>query len=609
MNKVFRIVMLMFVCLVTGCNKTRNAESDETVAEAQAIADSLNDVGSLQEWIAYYKAVDKVEAAMLIRQKLGSVLRNNSEFDEAVKQHDTCIVVARSINDTLQLIIALNNQGTNFRRLGDLNTASKLHYEALNLCDKTAGDTTYVAKKNVVCTLNGLGNILLSMKNYDVAEEMFRRALAGEERLGSATGMAINYANIGAIMEATSKMDSARTYYNMSMEKNVETNNLVGISLCYQHIGSLDLAEGNRVRALENYRKSYGIGMQTTDVWHRLSSCVAMADIYLDEQNVDSASKYINTGLTDALQINSYSYLADIYGQCSRLHEMTGRYDQAMRDIKMRDMYEDSVVIEKNLNHINNVRVRYETDKRTEEVNAAKSEAERERTVRKIFIYVCVLLLIALIVTIVYQTMTIRKHRGYIVKKEEEIMDMMEQMVGSAEKTRKMVVQGEATKQAESVQDECSFRQIDVPTGAFPQTEHTEEEQCLLKQTEETTIDELLSKVNKHIKDNIANCNFNASMLAELVLMSTTTLNRKIKAITNMDTTHYIRLQRLNKAKYLLTNTKLSMGEIQAECGFESPSYFSRAFKSEFDISPTEFKKKLLSKTLPPLYIEFSDTE
>ena len=56
--------------------------------------------------------------------------------------------------------------------------------------------------------------------------------------------------------------------------------------------------------------------------------------------------------------------------------------------------------------------------------------------------------------------------------------------------------------------------------------------------------------------------------------------------------TNYIRQRRIARAKYLLRHTEMSMGEIQAVCGFESPSYFSRAFKAELDTTPSEYRKK-----------------
>ncbi len=103
---------------------------------------------------------------------------------------------------------------------------------------------------------------------------------------------------------------------------------------------------------------------------------------------------------------------------------------------------------------------------------------------------------------------------------------------------------------------------------------------------------EFIEKVDEFIQENIINSELDANALAETMHMSPTTLNRRIKSITGTNTTIYIRLKRLGRAKQLLQNTQMSMGEIQAVCGFESPSYFSRAFKAEYGISPSDFRKK-----------------
>ena len=105
---------------------------------------------------------------------------------------------------------------------------------------------------------------------------------------------------------------------------------------------------------------------------------------------------------------------------------------------------------------------------------------------------------------------------------------------------------------------------------------------------------EFLRQVDDVIYKNIMNGDFNASILADALVVTTTTLNRRIKAIANTDTTHYIRLRRIGRAKQLLLTTDMTMGEIQAVCGFESPSYFSRSFKAEVGCSPSEFKRNAI---------------
>lgn len=54
----------------------------------------------------------------------------------------------------------------------------------------------------------------------------------------------------------------------------------------------------------------------------------------------------------------------------------------------------------------------------------------------------------------------------------------------------------------------------------------------------------------------------------------------------------YINRLRLNESKRLLLNKELNIGEIAFKVGFNNQSHFNRVFKSEFQISPTEYRDK-----------------
>jgi len=65
----------------------------------------------------------------------------------------------------------------------------------------------------------------------------------------------------------------------------------------------------------------------------------------------------------------------------------------------------------------------------------------------------------------------------------------------------------------------------------------------------------------------------------------------KIKAITGKSTSIFIRSIRLQYAKELLATTDKTVSEVAYESGFNDPSWFSRAFKNEFDFSPSDASK------------------
>ena len=419
MRKSVFILLIAITSIFFSCKESAGTYSNSYDAEAAAIADSVRDIESLEKHIKQYDLLNEKRAALLVRQKLGNVLRNRSDFYGAVEVHATCIADAEELSDTLQLIIALNNQGTNFRRIGDLEQASTNHYRALELCDHTMNDTSFVARKNRVRTLNGLGNVMLSLGNDEVAEDMFRRALKGEAELNSATGQAINYANIGAIKERKGELDSARVYYNMSMDKNRECNNLIGISLCYQNIGELDETAGKHVEARENYLKSYEIGLQTKDIWHWLNPCTALTALSLKEGKIDEAERYNNEALSSAIRINAKGRLSYLYTLQAEIDEKRGDFKKALEHTKTSIAYKDSADIEENRIHTQNLRVNYEINKRIKDVEEAEAKALHEKEMRDMTLWgsIIAIFLVLLAVVASVRAAVERKKRNILLEK------------------------------------------------------------------------------------------------------------------------------------------------------------------------------------------------
>ena len=198
--------------------------------------------GRRTESVDVSKNHDFIDSLVSLRNK-GKTLRNEGNFDEALLLHNRGLTLAKQVNDTSEWVQALNNIGTDYRRMGLLDIAQEYHYEAWRMCEESS-DTSRTMRKNKVVSLNGLGNIYLAVKDYNRADSAFRKALKGERELGSATGQAINYANIGSIYSARGNDKEARRYYEMSMMMNEKVSKTLGMSLCHTYLGNLHQKAG-----------------------------------------------------------------------------------------------------------------------------------------------------------------------------------------------------------------------------------------------------------------------------------------------------------------------------------------------------------------------------
>lgn len=411
------------IALFSACKSDEKSESLYSL-EAQAVVDSISDIDSLLTIAKRYASLKDKKAELIIHEHVGKLYRDRSNFEKAIIHHDAEITLATAIHDTLHLVRALNNQGTNFRRISDMNEAAKFHYEALELCNAQKDDTSQVARKNHVVSLNGLGNVLLSMGNYDEAENMFRQALAGEQSLGSKVGQAINYANIGSIFEHRNELDSARTYYIKSLKMNTEANNLIGIGLCHQYLGALDEKEGFLASAQKRYYKSYEVMRPTNDAWHWMEPCTRLAENYINIEEEDSARKYVGIITETAEDIKSKEHLAKAYDIGSRFEEKWGTPTRALVLYKMSQQLDDSVLSEKNFIQMQNMRVNYEAKQRAAEVLQAKEEARLEQTIRQIITWMSFamfIILVAILIILVRVNIIRKKANDSLQKTDKEL--------------------------------------------------------------------------------------------------------------------------------------------------------------------------------------------
>lgn len=82
--------------------------------------------------------------------------------------------------------------------------------------------------------------------------------------------------------------------------------------------------------------------------------------------------------------------------------------------------------------------------------------------------------------------------------------------------------------------------------------------------------------------------------LANSLFTSRTQLHRKIKGLTGMSITQYFNHIRIERSKYLLITTQLTICEIAYDVGYISPEYFSKIFKKLTKTSPILFRKTFL---------------
>ncbi len=102
--------------------------------------------------------------------------------------------------------------------------------------------------------------------------------------------------------------------------------------------------------------------------------------------------------------------------------------------------------------------------------------------------------------------------------------------------------------------------------------------------------EQIIAKAMQIVEQNISNTRFNVKDFAKEMAMSKTLLYNKLKALTGMSATEFIRTMRLKRAAQLLASRQLTVTEVSNMVGFSSRNYFTSCFSDFYNCSPSEYK-------------------
>lgn len=120
--------------------------------------------------------------------------------------------------------------------------------------------------------------------------------------------------------------------------------------------------------------------------------------------------------------------------------------------------------------------------------------------------------------------------------------------------------------------------------------------QEVILQPEEITVtsadEEFLKRAMTIVEEHMSDSDFNVEALVKDMFISRSKLYLKLKALTGQSSSEFIRTIRLKRAIQLLEGSDYTIKEIMFMTGFNTASYFSKCFKTQFGVVPSEYLKQ-----------------
>lgn len=141
-------LLMWILSLIPSCHREGEVGlSQNDQVGIDSVVSACPDIDSLQSCLRYFERTANELGVILAYKELGVRYREAARFNEAIGCHREGLRLAMQRKDTSEVIQALNNIGTNFRRLGIMDEASNYHYRALSLCERLGDKESYKARK------------------------------------------------------------------------------------------------------------------------------------------------------------------------------------------------------------------------------------------------------------------------------------------------------------------------------------------------------------------------------------------------------------------------------------------------------------------------------
>jgi tetratricopeptide (TPR) repeat protein len=307
--------------------------------------------------------------------QLGTKYRNISYYTKAISLHQKALDAAEKADNLEFRVFSLNMLGVAYRKKDAIKTALDYNQEALELAESVK-DPSDGLKRGINVSLNSIGNLYHILNQYDLAIAHFKKSMELEKELDNTLGLAINHQNIGEAQEAKGELTEALHSYRTSLAYNEEINSDIGKLICKNSIAQVYIKQNKGDKALELLKTieepSEALGDKHISSSVKLNLGMAQMQLGLYSE----AEVKLKEGLDLSHQYDIPSNISLGYQYLSDLYQYKGDYKTALEFSKKADKFQEEITNERNLRYVNDMIIRYDTEKKNNQIEVLAKENE-----------------------------------------------------------------------------------------------------------------------------------------------------------------------------------------------------------------------------------------
>ncbi|MBJ7880885.1 tetratricopeptide repeat-containing sensor histidine kinase [Gelidibacter salicanalis] len=433
------VLALLFFCTMAPLSAQNETTKDDESAlrnlqnswpKTYETIDSLlsrfdNDSLVLKDLILKSKAANALEVESYALNKLGEIYRNISAYDAALELHLKAEKRAQQAHNIQLEVISLNMIGVVYRRMDLIKPALDYHKKALDIANSVEHQTQEL-QSSIAVSQNSMGNIYLTLKQYDLAIEQFEKSLVIEKKSGNRLGLAINYHNLGYADEAKGFLDLALENYQRSLNYNEQINSEVGRVICYTSIGQVYIKQKKYNDAKIIIEKGLKKALLLGDQFYISYAYINLGWVQNELQMYKAAEENLKKGLEISETYGLKTSTVDAHKRLSELYKKQNAYKTALYHYEEAVELEKTIFTERNMQYVSDIIIQYENEAKNDQILKLANENElvksRMQRNQSIFWFAILTLAIIAVSMIVINRNRQLRHEKQILTLEQDML-------------------------------------------------------------------------------------------------------------------------------------------------------------------------------------------
>ncbi|MNK28865.1 Sensor histidine kinase DesK [compost metagenome] len=305
------------------------------------------------------------DTALLIglHNRKGIYYMEEGQNELAAQHYNIALNMTLTIKDSKKAAEVYSNLGSLFLATGDKDKAINNFFSALKLHELNDN------KRGIGETYSNISSVYYLMGKVDDAINYQKTGIAIREKIGDKPGLIIASMNIGQLYLLKKENELAKQHLKAAVAFAEQTDNKKLMASAYAGMSTYEII------GTKNYQAALQWQTKAIELSEKIDDKQILSRLYVSAGNLanninDSTTSisYYNKALGLSKSLKNKENISNAYEKLSNFYTSMKNFQKAYENYKQHILYRDSIIEKSNLSKIEEVRVKYETEKKDTEI-------------------------------------------------------------------------------------------------------------------------------------------------------------------------------------------------------------------------------------------------